>query len=51
MNWHINYDIRLSSVVTVMVGFVVILSDFFSRALFWGGSTHSDNDEVMEMQF
>lgn len=26
-----NYDILLSSVVTVMVGFVVILSDFFSR--------------------
>lgn len=26
-----NYDILLSSIVTVMVGFVVILSDFFSR--------------------
>lgn len=26
-----NYDILLSSIVTIMVGFVVILSDFFSR--------------------
>lgn len=32
-----NYDIRLSCVVSVMVGFIVMLSDIFSRALFWGG--------------
>lgn len=32
-----NYDIRLSCVVSVMVGFIVMLSDMFSRALFWGG--------------
>ena len=31
-----NYDIRLSCVVSVMVGFIVMLSDMFSRALFWG---------------
>lgn len=31
-----NYDIRLSCIVSVMVGFVVMLSDIFSRALFWG---------------
>ena len=31
-----NYDIRLSAIVTVMVGFVVMLSDIFSRVLFWG---------------
>lgn len=36
-----NYDIRLSCVVSVMVGFIVMLSDIFSRALFWGGL---DND-------
>ncbi len=36
-----NYDIRLSCVVSVMVGFIVMLSDMFSRALFWGGF---DND-------
>ena len=31
-----NYDIRLSCVVSVMVGFIVMLSDMFSRLLFWG---------------
>ena len=36
-----NYDIRLSCVVSVMVGFIVMISDLFSRALFWGGL---DND-------
>lgn len=40
-----NYDIRLSCVVSVMVGFIVMLSDLFSRALFWGGLDHdSDHD-------
>jgi len=31
-----NYDIRLSAVVTVMVGLVVMLSDMVTRILFWG---------------
>ena len=39
-----NYDIRLSAIVTVMVGFVVMISDLFSRALFWGGTRDRDND-------
>lgn len=39
-----NYDIRLSCVVSVMVGFIVMLSDMFSRALFWGGLDDRDND-------
>ena len=39
-----NYDIRLSAVVTVMVGFVVMLSDMFSRTLFWGRTRDRDND-------
>ncbi len=38
-----NYDIRLSAVVSVMVGFIVILADTVSRALFWGGGR--DNNE------
>lgn len=38
-----NYDILLSCVVSVMVGFVVMLSDMFSRILFWGGLDR-DND-------
>ena len=39
-----NYDIRLSAVVSVMVGFMVILTDWVSRALFWGvGDRDNDN--------
>lgn len=39
-----NYDIRLSAIVTVMVGLVVMLSDLVSRMLFWGGGRDNDND-------
>lgn len=39
-----NYDIRLSCVVSVMVGFIVMISDMFSRILFWGGSRDNDSD-------
>ena len=39
-----NYDIRLSCVVSVMVGFIVMLSDIFSRTLFWGGLDDRDSD-------
>lgn len=39
-----NYDIRLSAIVTVMVGFVVMLSDMVSRMFFWGGNRKSNND-------
>ena len=38
-----NYDIRLSAVVSVMVGFIVMLADFVSRALFWGRGRDNDN--------
>ena len=37
-----NYDIRLSAVVSIMVGFIVILADWVSRILFWG-SRDRDN--------
>ena len=39
-----NYDILLSAVVTVMVGFMVILSDIFTRTFFYRGSKDRDND-------
>ena len=39
-----NYDIRLSCVVSVMVGFIVMLSDLFTRALFSGGLKDNDSD-------
>lgn len=38
-----NYDIRLSAVVSVMVGFIVMLADWVSRILFWG-NTDRDSD-------
>ena len=39
-----NYDIRLSCVVSVMVGFIVMLSDLFTRILFFGGAKDNDSD-------
>lgn len=38
-----NYDIRLSAVVTVMLGLVVMLSDMFSRWIFF--SNRKDDDD------
>jgi heat shock protein HtpX len=32
-----NYDIRFMALISVMVGFLVLLSDFFLRSLFWSG--------------
>mgnify|MGYP001591214258 CR=1 FL=1 len=37
-----NRDILLSTAVVVLVGFVILLSDFFLRMSFWGGG-HRDN--------
>lgn len=39
-----NYDILLSAVVTVMVGFIVMLSDIFTRTFFYRGGRDRDND-------
>ena len=39
-----NYDILLSAVVSVMVGLVVILSDWFTRISFYGGGRGRDRD-------
>lgn len=39
-----NYDILLSAVVTVMVGFMVMLSDMFTRTFFYRGSRDRDDD-------
>lgn len=40
-----NYDIRLSCVISVMVGFIVMLSDMFSRMLFWGRIDDDDDSD------
>lgn len=39
-----NYDILLSAVVSVMVGFIVMLSDWVSRTLFLGRGKDNDSD-------
>jgi heat shock protein HtpX len=39
-----NYDIRLMSLVSVMVGMVALLGDWFLRARFWGGGKDRDSD-------
>ena len=39
-----NYDIRLSCIVSVMVGFIVMIADLFSRMLFWGDLRDRDSD-------
>ena len=39
-----NYDIRLSAVISVMVGFVIILSDIFTRAMFRSSRRNDDDN-------
>jgi len=42
-----NYDILLSTIVSVMVGFVVVIADILTRRMFFGRrrrSSNSDND-------
>lgn len=40
-----NYDILLSAIVTIMVGFIVILSDLFTRTFFFGNRRRSSDDD------
>ncbi len=39
-----NYDIRLMSIVSVMVGLIALLGDWFLRSMWWGGGKKRDND-------
>ncbi|MFA5021883.1 MAG: M48 family metallopeptidase [Patescibacteria group bacterium] len=39
-----NYDILLMTVVIVLVGLMALLSDWFIRIRFWGGSRNDNND-------
>jgi heat shock protein HtpX len=39
-----NRDILLATLVTVMVGVIVLMADWFRRWTFWGGGRKSDND-------
>ncbi len=40
-----NYDIRLMSIVSVMVGLVALLGDWFMRSMWWGGGRRRDDRE------
>lgn len=40
-----NYDIRLSTVVVVLVGVISFLSGMASRLIWWGGSSRRDDDD------
>ena len=39
-----NYDILLSAVVSIMVGFIVMLSDMYSRYMFFGNRRRNNKD-------
>jgi heat shock protein HtpX len=39
-----NYDIRLTSLVVVLVGIVALASDFFLRSMWWGGGRRRNSD-------
>jgi heat shock protein HtpX len=39
-----NYDIRLATIIVVLAGIVVLISDWFLRISFFGGGDDSDNN-------
>jgi heat shock protein HtpX len=41
-----NYDIRLMSIVTILVGFIALLADWFLRASLFGGSGKKENSQA-----
>lgn len=45
-----NYDIRLMSIVTILVGFVSLLADWFLRMSFWGSNKDDDNRGSGQLQ-
>lgn len=45
-----NYDIRLMSIVTVLVGLIALLSDWMLRMTRFGGSRKSDKDGAGQIQ-
>ncbi len=40
-----NRDMLLSTVVVVLVGFISIIADMFTRSLFWGGMRNRDDND------
>jgi len=45
-----NYDIRLMSVVTILVGLIALLADWFLRMTYWGGGRKRDDRESGQLQ-
>lgn len=45
-----NRDILISTIVVILVGFIVLLSDFFLRFIFWGGTGRSGQRENSRIQ-
>jgi len=39
-----NYDIRLMTIMVVMVGIIALMADFFLRMSFWGGNRERGNN-------
>ncbi len=46
-----NYDILLSSVVSVLVGSLVFVTDWITRSWFWGGLRRDDNNRDVSPVF
>jgi heat shock protein HtpX len=42
-----NYDIRLMSIVSVMVGLIALLGDWFMRSMWFGGGRDRDRDNSL----
>jgi len=45
-----NYDILLMTIVIVLVGLIVLLSDWFIRIRFWGGGRRRDSQGGSQLQ-
>ncbi len=45
-----NYDTRLMAVVAILVGFVALLAQMFTNALWWGGGRRSNDREEGNLQ-
>lgn len=43
-----NFDTRLMAIVTILVGLVALLADWFMRSLWWSGSRRSDENSKAE---
>lgn len=41
-----NYDIRLMAVVSILVGLIALLSDWFTRQLWWGRHDRSQRNQI-----